>query len=260
MPSSDGASQSAAESSGLGQYRQSPYSAGSSDEDTRRPVTDIDQMLSDCLDQIVAVGPVTAPDQLRSMLPDGKPGHWRFILIELIKMDMALVAEANQLRLIDFYLPEFTDVLPLDAVPLDLVMEEIQLRKQLGQNPNREEYVERFPRFDSMLGHLQQRSEVTTARQNIKPPPEYASQTQVDDFLVMQPLGKGAFATVYLARQLSMQRLVALKISRGKGDESQSLARLITPISCAFTINEIFLVKRRICCTCNSFRAARWRT
>ncbi len=140
-------------------------------------------------------------------------------------MDMALVAETEQLRLIDFYLAEFTDVLPLDSVPLDLVMEEIQLRKQLGQNPNREEYLERFPRFDSMLGHLQQRSEVTTARQNIKPPPEYAALSQVDDFLLIQSLGKGAFATVYLAKQLSMQRLVALKISRGKGDESQSLAR-----------------------------------
>ncbi len=225
MASSDGASQFAAESSGHGQFRRDPLDARISDEDTRRPATDFDQLLSECLDQFVAVGPVATAEQLRPLLPTEKPNHWRFVLIEMIKMDMALVAETNQIRLIDFYLPEFVDVLPVDAVPLDLVMEEIQLRKQIGENPNREEYVERFPRFDAMLGHLQQRSEVTTARQNIKPPPEYASQTQVDDFLIMQPLGKGAFATVYLARQLSMQRLVALKISRGKGEESQSLAR-----------------------------------
>ncbi len=225
MNSSEEASQFAAESSGRNRPAPRRFDESQSEEDTKRPATDFDQLLSECLDQIVAIGPVATADQLRALLPADKPKHWRFLLIELIKMDMALVAETNEVRLIDFYLAEFEDVLPAEAVPLDLVMEEIQLRKQVGQNPNREEYIQRFPRFDSMLGHLQQQSEVTTARQSIKPPPEYAAQTQVDDFLVIQALGKGAFATVYLARQISMQRLVALKISRGKGDESQSLAR-----------------------------------
>ena len=34
---------------------------------------------------------------------------------------------------------------------------------------------------------------------------------QIDDFDLLTRLGKGAFASVYLARQRSMQRLVALK-------------------------------------------------
>ena len=42
-------------------------------------------------------------------------------------------------------------------------------------------------------------------------------------------LGEGAFASVYLARQRSMQRLVALKVSRDHGTESITLAQLDHP-------------------------------
>ena len=43
-----------------------------------------------------------------------------------------------------------------------------------------------------------------------------AGQT-LEDFEVLNRLGKGAFATVYLAWQKSMQRLVALKVSADRG-------------------------------------------
>ncbi|MGL4554016.1 MAG: serine/threonine-protein kinase, partial [Gemmataceae bacterium] len=46
------------------------------------------------------------------------------------------------------------------------------------------------------------------------------------DFGLTRVLGTGAFARVYLARQLSLGRLVALKVSRNKGREAQALARL----------------------------------
>lgn len=49
---------------------------------------------------------------------------------------------------------------------------------------------------------------------------------QVDDFDLLMGLGTGAFGRVFLARQVSMQRLVAVKISRDQGDEPQTLARL----------------------------------
>lgn len=53
--------------------------------------------------------------------------------------------------------------------------------------------------------------------------------SRIDDFEIIQMLGKGAFAEVYLARQLSMARLVALKISGGDGDEPQALAQFDHP-------------------------------
>lgn len=47
-----------------------------------------------------------------------------------------------------------------------------------------------------------------------------------EDFELLRVLGRGAFATVFVARQRSMQRLVALKISDATGREPQTMARL----------------------------------
>lgn len=49
---------------------------------------------------------------------------------------------------------------------------------------------------------------------------------KVDDFEIVRMLGKGAFGQVYLARQLSLDRLVALKISANRGSEGRTMARL----------------------------------
>ncbi|WP_238815688.1 serine/threonine-protein kinase [Nocardia brasiliensis] len=49
---------------------------------------------------------------------------------------------------------------------------------------------------------------------------------RIDDFDLLTGLGSGAFARVFLARQRSLQRLVAVKISTDHGTEPQTLAQL----------------------------------
>lgn len=49
---------------------------------------------------------------------------------------------------------------------------------------------------------------------------------RIDDFDLLTLLGSGAFGRVFLARQRSMQRLVAVKITRNRGSEAQTLAQL----------------------------------
>lgn len=49
---------------------------------------------------------------------------------------------------------------------------------------------------------------------------------RIGDFELLTGLGSGAFARVFLARQRSMQRLVAVKISADRGTEPQTLAQL----------------------------------
>src|SRR5207237_6057942 len=49
---------------------------------------------------------------------------------------------------------------------------------------------------------------------------------QLGDFELVRLLGEGAFARVFLARQISLDRLVALKISPRRGNEARTLARL----------------------------------
>ncbi|MFD7843016.1 serine/threonine-protein kinase [Nocardia sp. NPDC059764] len=49
---------------------------------------------------------------------------------------------------------------------------------------------------------------------------------RIDEFDLLTSLGSGAFARVFLARQRSLQRLVAVKISADHGTEPQTLAQL----------------------------------
>ncbi|MFD4180616.1 serine/threonine-protein kinase [Rhodococcus sp. NPDC058514] len=49
---------------------------------------------------------------------------------------------------------------------------------------------------------------------------------RIDDFDLLMALGRGAFARVFLARQRSMHRLVAVKISHDHGSEPQTMAQL----------------------------------
>lgn len=53
--------------------------------------------------------------------------------------------------------------------------------------------------------------------------------TVIGDFQVQRVLGTGAFATVYLALQLSLNRLVALKVTGDLGHEGRRMARLEHP-------------------------------
>lgn len=68
-----------------------------------------------------------------------------------------------------------------------------------------------------------------TDRPTSRPPIGSRIGSRIDDFEIIQMLGKGAFAEVYLARQISMARLVALKISAGNGEEPQALAQFDHP-------------------------------
>jgi len=189
----------------------------------------VDELIAACLERLIECGPVDDAAHLRSMLPDSNAEARQFALIELIKLDMAMAAESGKIRLIERYSAAFPDLLSPGAIPLDLVMEEIQLRKESGENPSHDDYLRRFPQFEGMLSQLSCESEATSAGRKLAPPPELSLGTQIDDFLLLQKLGQGAFAHVYLAQQLSMHRLVALKVSRGKGDESQALAQFDHP-------------------------------
>jgi len=187
---------------------------------------DLDCLLEACLNRFIDTAPVQHPRDLIAILTD-VPDHQRlFVLIELIKLDLSLAADEGDVRRIQWYLDGLAGHLCVDQIPLDLVLEEVQLRKERGESPVRAEYAARFPQFVDMLDHLLASVESTEAIRYHGPPPELDEGTSIDDFTILSSLGRGAFATVYLARQISMHRLVALKVSRGAGDESLSLAQL----------------------------------
>ncbi len=83
---------------------------------------------------------------------------------------------------------------------------------------------------------------------------------RLDDFDLLIELGSGAFARVFLARQLSLQRLVAVKISANHGHEPQTLAQLDHDYIVRVFDQRILRDGTGGCCTCSTCPAGRCST
>jgi len=190
------------------------------------------EQLAECLEEYQAAwdedGP---PSELGSFAPRGPAQVRRLALTELVKLDLEYRAENGLTsRRLEQYLeqlPELAD----GGVPADLLYEEYHVRRCHGETVHPAEYERRFP---EQWGALRQLLRVegpaaTTALLSSVPPTDLRPGDQLDDFHLLAQLGKGAFATVFLARQESLQRMVALKISADRGSEPQTLAQLDHP-------------------------------
>src|SRR4051812_3817103 len=134
------------------------------------------------------------------------------------------------LRRAEEYAAEFPE-LSEGGIPCDLLYEEFHLRRRAGDPVDLKEYQERFPERASELGRLLGvvSTYATTTLRAPQPMVHLNPGDQVDDFDLLTLLGEGAFAKVFLARQRSLQRLVALKVSANRGVEPQTLAQLDHP-------------------------------
>ncbi|MBJ8340205.1 serine/threonine protein kinase [Antrihabitans sp. YC3-6] len=173
------------------------------------------------------------PPDLISYIPQS-PAIRRVTMIELVKIDLEhrwLGADRHGKR--HKRLAEYCDELPeLRAMPLppDLIYEEFIVRRRSGQSVDAAEYTEQFPEQADELSSILTTGdfEGTLIAHSGNPIAldEVDVGQRVSDFDLMTSLGRGAFAKVFLARQRSMQRLVAVKISEDHGTEPQTLAQL----------------------------------
>ncbi len=174
-------------------------------------------------------GTAGAPQLVESLLADQEQrwGRGERVLVESYLQDQpTLQSHANAL--------------------LDLIYHEIVLRESHGETPDVHEYVQRFPHlarelecqfdFDRAI-----QAPSAQAPSSQAPSSQLAAETapsgtglvtsltpgqRIADYEIVRLLGAGAFARVYLARQVSLDRLVALKVSRNQGSEARTLARL----------------------------------
>lgn len=154
----------------------------------------------------------------------------RLALVELIKVDLEYRwRERNIPKRIGEYLEEFPE-LGHGGVPADLIYEEFHIRRNSGFQVDPSEYLKQFPtqaeELACLLG-LEQSYQTTslfggTAKRRLD---QIEVGKQLDDFDLVSMLGEGNFARVFLARQRSMQRMVALKVSADSGSEPQTLAQ-----------------------------------
>lgn len=172
------------------------------------------------------------PPQLAEFLPAGPPNLRRLTLIEIIKVDLEQRwQQCRWPKLLEQYMGEFPELAGGAGVPCDLVYEEYHIRKQQGDDITLAEYRDRFPTRADELARLLNVDAPTHSTLLIekRAMPTFEPGQTIDDFELLSPLGKGAFASVFRARQTSMHRIVALKISRDRSFEPQTLAQLEHP-------------------------------
>jgi serine/threonine protein kinase len=179
-----------------------------------------------CLEQLAVVAPVKSAEQILDLIPPVSPVSQKLILVELIKYDLALASETAGMRKLDFYWPAVAEILPQEDIPFDLVLEEVQLLREKGERPKWSEYRQRFPDLADTIGKWLAGGETEIRSSGTGNVPELTVGEQFDDFVVLKQLGQGAFARVYLARQVSMHRLVALKATTRGSEEPQALSKL----------------------------------
>jgi serine/threonine protein kinase len=162
----------------------------------------------------------SAGDRLRQLL-----------LVELVKLDMDERGRAGVTRPLEDYLDEFPELGTREHPPLDLVHEELHLARCRGEPVDLAAACRRFPgRASEIQNWLPvQGPTVTSSLAAVRRPAILQAGAWIDDFEILGVLGCGAFATVYRARQASLGRVVALKVSADRGDEARTLAQLDHP-------------------------------
>ncbi len=170
------------------------------------------------------------PPPIASFLPAEPAVLRKLVLVELIKIDLEYRGQHQcPLRLED-YAARFPELGGRDGLPCDLIYEEYHVRKGTSPDLSPGEYLERFPQQAESLRRLLDLPSAHTLSTLMRPSAaDRLAAAPIADFEVLGTLGAGAFATVYLARQLSMQRMVALKVTSPRGDEPQTLAQLDHP-------------------------------
>ena len=172
-----------------------------------------------------------APPSIADFLPSD-PGLRRVVLVELIKSDLEYRwVQHNIPKRIHEYRDEFTELSDHRGLPADLIYEEFLVRRASGLQVDPREYLEEFPdhanTLQQLLGISNDFHSTTIVKRGAMQSLDSVNPGEtLDDFELMVGLGKGAFAKVFLARQKSMQRLVAVKISADSGTEPQTLAQL----------------------------------
>jgi serine/threonine protein kinase len=188
--------------------------------------------LSQCVEAFIEGWEQGTAPPLSRFLPQEPPALRKLALVELIKVDLEYRAARDALRPLEDYCREFPELIQHDRLPCDLIYEEYHARKHAGQAPDVSEYMRRFPQQAGELARLlgiasPYHTTLVTGRLRRTALPEVGET--LDDFDLLAELGRGAFATVFLARQRSLQRLVALKATGHESDEPQTLAQLDHP-------------------------------
>lgn len=161
--------------------------------------------------------------------------------LAILRTDMSLRWESGQKTAADWYVRQFPD-LGEDTI-VALIYEEFCLLEEAGEEPGTADFLARYPRFAGPLERVFGIHELVGAGSTAAMPSASMSTAEapgsssrapfpkagetVSGFELVEELGRGSFARVFLARETQLaDRLVALKLSLRGSKEPRTLARL----------------------------------
>jgi serine/threonine protein kinase len=122
----------------------------------------------------------------------------------------------------------FQDALPLDvggSRGLDCLSLEIEFaaRRQISEMPALDEYRQRFAGYASVVEHQYNR---------------FVKPHELEDYKILGLLGRGGMGVVYKARQVSLNRIVAVKmIVAGQLANAETLQRFLAEAESAANLH-----------------------